>query len=137
MKIYNDITKVDLPVLNNGQVYIYILENYPQGNIKIGQSTNIQNRIKSLSGSNSGGNKIVKCAISDATWLASLEQVMHIHFNAARIEGTEWFNGEKITFDETVLYMCSLFTSAEYEKCNQLRAKYNVLSSREKDKLCA
>ena len=50
----------NVPVLDDGEIYIYIMLNYPQGNIKIGQTTNIQQRLQSLSGSNNGGNHIVK-----------------------------------------------------------------------------
>ena len=48
MKVYNDITHVNEPLLEDGQLYIYVVENYPQGYIKIGKSTNIQQRLKSL-----------------------------------------------------------------------------------------
>lgn len=48
------------PVLEDGQVYIYALLNYPQGNIKIGKTTNIVQRLQSLSGSNGGSNKIIR-----------------------------------------------------------------------------
>lgn len=122
MHIFYDITQVDPPVLNNGQVYIYVLKNEPQGNVKIGRSSNMQQRLQSLSGSNSGGNHITKIAISDATWLYSLERLSHIHFAKYRITGTEWFRG--IMFDDAITYIDSLFSQKDYVICNQIREKF-------------
>jgi hypothetical protein len=119
MLIYNDVRHVNVPILDNKQLYIYVLENSPQKNIKIGVSTNMKQRLQSLSGSNTGGNKIVRCAISEATYLYTLERIIHQHFDEYRIDGTEWFQG--ISFDEAVTYIDSLFARDEYERCNRVR----------------
>ena len=122
MNIFDDISKVDVPVLADGQLYIYVLENYPQKNIKIGQSTNMQQRLRALSGSNSGGNYITKIAISDATYLYTLERIAHQHFHQYRIHGTEWF--DVVTFQDVVAYLDSLFASSEYRLCNGVRKNF-------------
>ena len=100
----------DIPELTDGMVYIYVLLN-SAGSIKIGKTTNLPNRIQSLSGSNAAGEKIVDYYCSSATWLHSLEKITHDHFDYARMSG-EWFNGIKVGFDEVVDYVKSLFESA-------------------------
>ena len=108
-------------VLENGQLYIYVLLNLA-GNIKIGKTTNMAQRIQSLSGSNGGGETIVNWYCSPATWLYTIEKIAHEHFNYARLSG-EWFDGIKVSFDEAVEYVKSLFTSRDYERCNELRKR--------------
>lgn len=112
-----------IPVLDGKQVYIYVLLNSPAGNIKIGKTTNLAQRIQSLSGSNSAGNKIVKWYCSPATYLHNLEKICHNQFGYARIPKTEWFDGTKVNFDEVIEYVESLFISKDYERCNELRRK--------------
>ena len=124
MKTFNTISEVDLPAIADGQLYIYVLENSPQGNIKIGRTSDIQQRLTSLSGSNSGGNHITKIAVSNVTYLYTLERIAHMHFQEHRIEGTEWFDGSKISFDEVVKYIDSLFDGEEYELCNETRKTF-------------
>lgn len=111
----------DIPELTNGMVYIYVLLN-SAGSIKIGKTTNLPNRIQSLSGSNAAGEKIVDYYCSPATWLHSLEKITHDHFGYARMSG-EWFDGIKVGFDEVVDYVKKLFESDDYERCNELRRK--------------
>ena len=79
MNIYYDIKEIREPKLEDGQVYIYVLENSPQHNIKIGQTTNPKQRMSSLSGSNSGGNRIERAAISPPTYLPFLEKMIIIY----------------------------------------------------------
>lgn len=124
MKIFDDIAKVNVPSLDEGQLYIYVLENAPQGNIKIGKSTNMQQRLRALSGSNSGGNHIVRIAVSDVTYLYTLEHIAHRKFDAYRIDGTEWFDGNFVSFDDTVSYIDSLFMRKEYNTCNETRKNF-------------
>ena len=124
MNYYTEINQIKENELNNGQLYIYVLENYPQGNIKIGMSTNIIQRIKSLSGSNSGGNKIVKIAISPVTYLYTLEKIAHNHFKEYRYKGTEWFDGKYVSFENATKYIDSLFQSKNYQQINETRKKY-------------
>ena len=119
MKVYNDITHVNEPLLEDCQLYIYVVENYPQGYIKIGKSTNIQQRLKSLSGSNGGGNKLVKVAISNPTYLYTLERIAHDYFDKYRIKNTEWF--KDITFEEAIEFIDSQFNSSSYNICNESR----------------
>ena len=110
-----------LPVLNDGSVFIYVLKN-SANSIKIGKTTNLLNRIQSLSGSNGGGEKIVNWYCSPATWLHNIEKIAHEHFSYARMSG-EWFDGTKVTFDSVVEYANGLFESKDYKRCNELRKK--------------
>ncbi len=128
MRVYNNVKLVNEPILAKGQLYIYVMEN-ELGNIKIGISTNMQQRIQSLSGSNSGGYALVKCAVSEATYLYSIEKCAHIHFHKHRLGNTEWFNGNDMTFDEAVDYLDSLFASSSYQLCNDTRKNYLATSA--------
>lgn len=112
-----------IPVLEDEQLYIYVMLNSPQGNIKIGKTTNIVQRLISLSGSNGGGSKITKLYCSPATYLYSIEHTCHNHYHFARIPGTEWFDGCKVDFNEVVEYVDRLFYTKGYETCNELRRK--------------
>lgn len=108
---------------------IYVLENEDK-RIKIGITTNFENRKKSLSGSNGGGSKIVREYVSLDTHLQSLERVMHTHFAKYRIPGTEWF--KDVTFEEVVSKLVELTSSDEYHRCNEIRKQYaSVLESKE------
>lgn len=122
MFIYNNVKEINLPKLENKQFYIYAIKNEPQGNIKIGISSNIKQRMKSLSGSNNGGNKIVKIAISEPTYLYTLEPIIHNHFSNNRIKNTEWFYD--LTFSEVVNYIDELFKSDEYKRLNKIRENF-------------
>lgn len=124
MYVFSNINDVKLPVLEDGQYYIYVLLNHPQGNIKVGRTSNIQQRLQSLSGSNGGGNKIVKIAVSDSTYLYTLERIIHFHFRDSRISGTEWFTDDFLQFETVVSYVESLFSSREYILCNQIRKDF-------------
>lgn len=110
-----------IPVLDDGQVYIYVVRNYPAGNIKIGKTTNMAQRMQSLSGSNGGGNKISEIWHSPSTWLDNLEKTCHERFAHARIPRTEWFDGSKVSYEEIVSYVVKLFSGADYERCNEFR----------------
>lgn len=61
------------------QYNIYVLEN-DEGLIKIGITTDFEQRKRSLSGSNGAGHKIVREYVSIPTVLYSLEHIMHDHF---------------------------------------------------------
>ena len=109
-----------IPVLEDGQIYIYVLLN-SLNNVKIGKTTNIQQRLQSLSGSNGGGSKIYAVYVSPPTYLYSIEGTCHNHYHFARIQGTEWFDGNKVDFKEVVEYVDSLFYTDSYKRCNELR----------------
>ena len=111
----------ELPVLDNGPYYVYVMLNYPQGNIKIGITTNIVQRLQSLSGSNGGGSHIIKLYVSPSTYVSSIEKTCHNHYDWYRVKGTEWFNGDKLNFDEVVEYVDSLFRTESFKICNELR----------------
>ena len=112
---------IDKPPLDDGQIYIYVLLNAPQGNVKIGKTTNMMKRHKSLQGSNGGGNRIVACYCSPATWLQSIECTCRNHYEWCRIKGTEWFSGDNVNFEDVVGYVDGLFHTKNYETCNELR----------------
>lgn len=109
------------PVLDDGQVYIYVVLNSPYRNIKIGKTTDIVQRIISLSGSNGGGGKIIAVYCSPATYCHSMEGTCHNHYDWERIPGTEWFDGTKVNFEEVVNYVDSLFHTESFRICNELR----------------
>lgn len=121
-----------IPVLEDEQLYIYVMLNSPQGNIKIGRTTNIIQRLTSLSGSNGGSNKISKIYVSPATYLYSIEHTCHNHYHFARIPGTEWFDGNKVDFNEVVEYVDGLFHSESFKRCNELRRKV-IMEKKDKD----
>ena len=112
----------DIPVLDDEQLYIYVMLS-SNSNIKIGKTTNIVQRLTSLSGSNNGGYKITKLYCSPATWMQSIEGTCHNHYHFARISGTDWFDGSKVDFNEVVDYVDGLFHSESFERCNELRRK--------------
>lgn len=111
----------NIPILDDGQIYLYVMLNYPQNNIKIGITTNIIQRLQSLSGSNSGGNKIIKLWLSDPTYVLSSENAFHNHYDIYRIPNTEWFDGRKLKFEDVVKYIEEQFNKDSYKKCNKLR----------------
>lgn len=106
---------------------IYILEN-DGGFIKIGITTDFDQRLKSLSGSNGGGHKITRYFVSEPTHLYTLERVMHITYQDYRIEDTEWFDftGTDITFDTCVFKLKTFMNSDSYKKCNQIRKEFET-----------
>lgn len=135
MKIYDsrNISELkNIPTLDDGQIYIYVMLNYPSMNIKIGQTTNIIQRLQSLSGSNCGGNKIIKLALSDSTYVINSESAFHNKFDKYRIEGTEWFDGKYLNFEEVVQELDSQFKTNSYKICNQIRKE---IIEKEREKL--
>lgn len=111
-----------IPVLEDEQLYLYVML-CSNGNVKIGKTTNIVQRLISLSGSNGYGEKITTLYCSPATYLYSIEHTCHNHYHFARIPGTEWFDGDKVDFNEVVWYVDGLFHSDGFKKCNELRKK--------------
>lgn len=109
-----------IPILEDGQIYIYVILN-SVGNVKIGKTVNIMQRLQSLSGSNGGGSKIISLYCSPPTWMQSMETTCHNHYNFARIPGTEWFDGSKVDFREVVEYVDELFHTESFKRCNELR----------------
>lgn len=122
----------DVPVLDDGSFYIYVMLNYPQGYIKIGKTTNIQQRLQSLSGSNGGGNKIIKLYCSPATWVQSIETALHSYYHKYRIKDTEWFKGDVLDFNKVVNHINGLFYTNSYNLCNNIRKN---IAEEEKRKL--
>lgn len=110
------------------QYNIYVLEN-DEGLIKIGITTDFEQRKRSLSGSNGAGHKIVREYVSIPTVLYSLEHIMHDHFAEYRKSGSEWFEG--ITFESAVEYLVKLTSSDEFVKCNTVRVQYDRTRSEE------
>lgn len=124
MQQYTNINQLTQQSLMDGQWYHYVIENAPQGNLKIGRTQNIVQRMRSLSGSNNGGNKIVKIAVSEPTYLYTLERLAHFHFDDYRIDGTEWFTGEDLTMDMICDYIDGLMQSDSYVLCNAVRKDF-------------
>lgn len=116
-----------LPILDDKQLYVYILQN-TAGKVKVGVTKNLPQRIQSLSGSNGQGNAITHCYCSPATYLTTIEGIMHNRMKQCRIEGTEWFYYEDdpsgdILFDSAIELMEKLFSSTEYARCNELKQR--------------
>lgn len=115
----------EYPILEEPKLYVYVMLN-DAGKVKIGKTTNIQQRYESLSGSNGGGNKITKVCCSFSTYLYVIENILHNKFDKYRINGTEWFfdnldtSGE-LLFNKVVEQMRLLFSSSEFKRCNELR----------------
>lgn len=124
MTFFKSIDDINIPSVENGQNYIYVILNEPQGNIKIGRTHNPKMRMRALSGSNGGGNHIVLIAISPATYLLKIEEIVHDHFHKYRIPKTEWFDGTKMDFSDAVEYIDGIFNSSSYERLNNLRSQY-------------
>lgn len=123
-------------ILDDGQVYIYILQN-SVGKVKVGITTNIIQRLQSLSGSNGQGNTIKKCYLSPATYLNTIEGIMHNRMSKYRIPNTEWFYYEEdpsgdILFDSAVELLEKLLHGKSYELCNNLRKEYKEKLQRKK-----
>ena len=104
---------------------IYILEN-DIGLIKIGITTNFDQRLKSLSGSNGGGHKIINYYVSPDTYLYTLERIMHERYADNRIDGTEWFDfsDTNICYKDVVNKLIELMTSDSYKRCNRIRKEF-------------
>lgn len=115
----------ELSILEEPMLRIYIMLN-SEGKVKIGKTKNIQQRYQSLCGSNGQGNKITRVYCSEETYLYTLENIMHDKFASYRIPSTEWFydeddpSGERL-FTNAVEELKLLFSSASYEKCNEIR----------------
>ena len=122
MKIYDKSNIYSLKQLSpvpDTQLYLYVILN-SENRIKIGRTTNPLNRIISLSGSNTGGAKICKIACTEqSTYVLTLENALHSHYNYYRVKGTEWF--ERLDFDEVVEYINSLLSKPTFEMCENIR----------------
>lgn len=120
----------DFPILTDGRVYIYIMENAAD-KIKIGKTANIFARYQSLCGSNGQGIEITHVFVSPATWLHTIETIMHDKFEKYRIPNTEWFCDESdsgaLTFDAIVQELNALFQEDDYTFCNTVRQQYRYL----------
>lgn len=115
----------DLEVLGEHQIYIYAMLN-SCGKIKIGITKNIQRRYQSLCGSNGQGNDILRVYCSPATYLQSMEKVLHTYFARFRIKNTEWFvsnKNERLNYSDVIRKIEELFSSSDYERCNELKRK--------------
>lgn len=109
---------IDKEKLDNLQYYIYVIEN-DNGAIKIGRTHNIKSRLASLSNSNAGGSTLVRCAVSPATYLRTIETSTQEYYNRYRVKGSEWFIG--VTFEEVVKFIDDIFNKRSYNTLNDLR----------------
>ncbi len=125
MHCYTEINAIKEQPLSDGSNYIYILKNYPQGNVKIGITSNPKQRFRSLSGSNSGGNRIVKITISSPTYYYKMERLIQERYTRYRIPKSEWFSG--IDYDTVVGFMQKMFDDPAYTRVNE---KYKKMQER-------
>ena len=117
----------NIPILEEPMVYIYIMLN-EMGKIKIGKTKDMYKRYLSLCGSNGQGVEICRGYCSPATFLHSIERIMHEKFDKYRIPNTEWFYDKSdesgvILFNKAMNELELLFSSAEYERCNETRKR--------------
>lgn len=117
MNIYYDIRQITETPLTDNSYYLYVFENYPQKNIKIGKSRNPKQRMASLSGSNNGGNVISRVIIFPPTYIPFLERMIQNHFHRFRLGRTEYFSG--ITFEEALNFVTGVYDSNDYQTTNQ------------------
>jgi len=119
----------DFPILDNGCIFIYVMLN-SMGRVKIGKSTNMQQRYQSLGGSNSQGvADITKVFVSEPTYLYTIETIMHDKFDKYRIPNTEWFyDTNELSGEDLFIKVCEtlqlLFSSTDYKKCNEIRKEF-------------
>lgn len=118
----------EFPILEDPKLYIYVMLN-DAGKVKIGKTKNIQQRYQSLCGSNGQGNQIIKLCCSPSTYLYTLENIMHSKFSKYRIPNTEWFYNKddktgEVLFNNAVNELRSIFSSADYKKCNEIRKQF-------------
>ena len=101
--------------------YVYIIEN--EMNIKIGRTSNPQNRFRQLSNSNSGGLTPLRLFVSEPMYIdKTIEHLMHQKFADHRVEG-EWFTD--VEFDAVKDELIKLCTSEEFQTCNKVRKDYS------------
>ena len=115
----------DIHVLEEPQMRIYVFLN-EEGKVKIGKTKDIYKRYLSLCGSNARGVQLTECMVSPATYLYSLESLMHNKFARYRIPNTEWFYNKEdptgiLLFENACKELKLLFSSTDYKKCNELR----------------
>jgi predicted GIY-YIG superfamily endonuclease len=121
----------NMKMLEAPMLYIYVM-NTENGKVKIGKTTNIEQRYQSLSGSNSQGNPITSVYCSKETSLYTIERIMHDHFARYRLEDTEWFvdaSDETKTrlFNEACTELERLFQSPGCNNANDVRIyMYNM-----------
>ena len=120
MKTFTNLTALNsMKETDQYRIYIYVIEN-SEGKIKIGKTTNPSKRIDSLSGSNAGGASITRVAVmEEPTYILTLEETLHTHYNYARIPNTEWFNG--LIFNDVVAYIDDLLKSKQFDTCTKVR----------------
>lgn len=109
----------EFPILDK-EIYVYVMLN-DVGKIKIGITKNIQQRYQSLCGSNSQGNQIIYVYCSPATYLFTIERVLHDKFSQYRIPNTEWFYGEDLTMRMVIDEIKTIFNASNYKKLNEMR----------------
>jgi predicted GIY-YIG superfamily endonuclease len=120
----------EIEILEEPMMYIYIM-NTESGKVKIGKTTNIQQRYQSLSGSNSQGNPITAVYCSGPTSLYTIERLMHDKFAEYRLgENTEWFEDENDKtrtklFNQACNELIKIFEAPNFDKLNELRLQYS------------
>ena len=120
--IYNNVEELKtIPECEDRQGYVYVIDNGEH--IKIGWSTNVYQRMISLSHSNTGGNEIKRIYLSPMSAIYNtLEYSMHQTFRDYRTVG-EWFTG--ISFEEVCSQLDDFCKSDSYIRCNEVRKQYN------------
>ncbi len=110
------------------EVQIYVIHN-TNDYIKIGITTNFDQRLQSLQGSNGGGAIIDRYWVSRPTVLYTLENMLHRIYQDYRIWGTEWFEG--LDFIDVVDKVAEIMNSHSFKRCEEVRKE---LYESEKDK---
>lgn len=111
-----------MPVYDlNDKGYVYVIDNGE--NIKVGSTTNLYDRMVSLSNSNGGGFTIKALYYSPANYIyKTLEKAMHLKLKDYQLVG-EWFNG--IPFIDVCNILNDFVNSASFKRCDAIRKHYN------------
>lgn len=111
----------NMPALTDGLAYNYAFL-MSSGNIKIGRSTDVYNRLKQLSNSNSGGYSVVNFCISPPNYISkTMEKTLHNLYKDYRVEGEFFAN---LDFDDVCKMFSELFQSESFKNANENRRQY-------------
>lgn len=104
--------------ISEGQEVVYVLLN-DEGYIKIGKTSNLFNRLQSLSGSNSSGHEIVRYYSTEPMYIARLvEKVCHNKFHRYQKNNSEWFYSPNLHYEDVIAYLENVVDSVDFERRN-------------------
>lgn len=112
--------------------YVYVIDNGI--NVKIGCTSNLYNRMKSLSNSNSGGNVIKEIYYSPSSPIyRTIEKLMHEKFSKYNSVG-EWY--KDISYKNVCNYLDALCNSPGFKRCSEERERF-IEDRKRNNKICS